>query len=160
MLQRIKGNLIDLAEQGKFSLIVHGCNCQNTMGSGIAGELKKRYPVVYKADCKAADMWPNPIARLGNFSYAGVKTLSNFIVINAYTQVDYLPRGVDHFEYAAFEVILKKLAAISSGQDYGFPMIGCGLAGGNESRIIPMLEAFAETVSNTKSTVTLVEFDG
>jgi hypothetical protein len=30
MLKRAKGNLIDMAEQGEFDVIVHGCNCLNT----------------------------------------------------------------------------------------------------------------------------------
>lgn len=39
MLKHIKGNLIDLAEEGEFDIIIHGCNCQNTMGS----VLRKRF---------------------------------------------------------------------------------------------------------------------
>jgi O-acetyl-ADP-ribose deacetylase (regulator of RNase III) len=40
----------------------------------------------------------------------------------------------------------------------GFPRIGQGLAGGDKDRIIAMLEDFAEQVSATGGTVTLVEF--
>jgi len=32
MLKHATGNLIDMAEQGQFDVIVHGCNCLNTMG--------------------------------------------------------------------------------------------------------------------------------
>jgi len=154
MLNHIKGNLIDLAEQGHFDVIVHGCNCQNTMGSGIAKELRARYPGVYDADCLATQQWKNPVAKLGNFS---TYTTFNFIVINAYTQLHYLPRGVDHFEYESFYLILKKLAVLG-GVRFGFPYIGMGLAGGDKDRIIAMLEDFAEKVSTKGGSVTLVEF--
>lgn len=154
MLKHNKGNLIDLAEQGEFDVIVHGCNCQNTMGSGIAKELRARYPGVYDADCLATQQWKNPVAKLGNFS---TYTTFNFIVINAYTQLHYLPRGVDHFEYESFYLILKKLEVLG-GVRFGFPYIGMGLAGGDKDRIIAMLEDFAEKVSTKGGSVTLVEF--
>jgi len=157
MLKRSKGNLIDMAEAGEFDIIVHGCNCHNTMGSGIAREIRERYPIAYDADTEAAKMWPRPVARLGNFSYAG--TDKQFIIINAYTQVNFMPRTVDHFEYEAFYVILKKIEdLVSDGVRLGFPYIGMGLAGGNADRIISMLEDFAVRVAAKGCTVTLVEF--
>ena len=86
-----------------------------------------------------------------------VYTTFNFIVINAYTQLHYLPRGVDHFEYESFYLILKKLEVLG-GVRFGFPYIGMGLAGGDKDRIIAMLEDFAEKVSTKGGSVTLVEF--
>ena len=38
----IKGDLIKLALQGEFDVIVHGCNCFCTMGAGIAKSIKPR----------------------------------------------------------------------------------------------------------------------
>jgi len=157
MLKHTKGNLIDLAEQGHFDVIVHGCNCQNTMGSGIAKEIRERYPIAYEADTKAAEIWVTPVARLANFSFA--VTDKNFVIINAYTQVDFMPRGVDHFEYEAFYVILKKLESpAGEGVRFGFPYIGMGLAGGDAKRIVAMLDNFAAKVSTQGGSVTLVEF--
>ena len=162
MLKHAKGNLIDMAEQGLFSMIVHGCNCLNTMGSGIARELRERYPEVYEADTIATKTWQNPVAKLGNFSYtvAGGKIDKHpFVVINAYTQVNFEPRNIDHFEYESFSLILRKLLAISSeGSNVGFPYIGMGLAGGDSTRIIPMIEDFAKKINEVGGTATLVEF--
>lgn len=161
MLHRVKGNLIDMAEQGQFNIIVHGCNCQNTMGSGIAKELRARYPGVYEADTLAGKTWQTPVAKLGNFStYATVGKQGNpFVVINAYTQLHYLPRGVDHFEYESFYVILRKLEHIvKDNVSIGFPYIGMGLAGGNSAVILDMLETFAYNVTKKGGKATLVEF--
>lgn len=164
MLKHAKGNLIDLAEQGHFDVIVHGCNCQNTMGSGIAKEIRTRYPLAYTADTNFMRIMP-PVCKLGMWSnhdtdghgsvFYGV---SSFVIINAYTQLHYLPRDVDHFEYDSFKLILRKLAAVYPGKRFGFPYIGMGLAGGDKDRIIAMLEDFAEKVSAQGGSVTLVEF--
>jgi O-acetyl-ADP-ribose deacetylase (regulator of RNase III) len=40
MYQEIKGDLIELAKQGNFDVIAHGCNCFCTMGAGIAVPMK------------------------------------------------------------------------------------------------------------------------
>jgi len=156
------GNLIDMAEQGLFDVIVHGCNCMNTMGSGIAAEIRQRYPEAYEADTayslKLQDDTNSQVQKLGNYSAHLVKGEHNFLIVNAYTQVMFTPRGVDHFEYASFEVILKKFAHEYGPFRIGFPYIGCGLAGGNKELIVAMLEDFAETVSAQHGKVTLVEF--
>jgi len=166
MLLRTKGNLIDMAEQGLFDVIVHGCNCQNTMGSGIAKEIRERYPRAYNADTSfTSNIKMNggsPTEKLGNYSEVDHQQKdalsSSFTIINAYTQVNYLPRGIDHFEYESFQLILRKLAATYGGRRFGFPYIGMGLAGGDSTRIIAMLEDFATRITEAGGTATLVEF--
>jgi O-acetyl-ADP-ribose deacetylase (regulator of RNase III) len=162
MLQLAKGNLIDMAEQGLFDVIVHGCNCLNTMGSGIAAEIRQRYPEAYEADTayslKLQDDTNSQVQKLGNYSAHLVKGEYDFLIVNAYTQVMFTPRGVDHFEYSSFEVILKKFAHEYGPFKIGFPYIGMGLAGGDKDRIIAMIEDFAEKISATGGSVTLVEF--
>lgn len=161
MLQLAKGNLINMAEQGLFDVIVHGCNCHNTMGSGIAKEIRERYQGAYDADTLATKQWNNPLAKLGNFStYATVGKVRPFVIVNAYTQLDYNKTGeefTDRFEYESFYLILKKLEALGP-VNFGFPYIGMGLAGGDKDRIIAMLEDFAEKVTANGGSVTLVEF--
>lgn len=160
MLQLAKGNLIDMAEQGLFDVIVHGCNCLNTMGSGIAAEIRSRYPEAYEADTEASRLWTDPADKLGNFSTYATSLVQGhpFIIVNAYTQVNFAPRGIDHFEYDSFKLILRKLAIIYPDKSFGFPYIGMGLAGGDKERIIALLEDFAVQVSAKGGSVTLVEF--
>ena len=159
MLNRVKGNLIDLAEDGEFNVIVHGCNCHNTMGSGIAREIRERYPEAYEVDCETP---AGARDKLGRYTVAAN---DDFVIINAYTQYDFMPRGKDHFEYEAFQQILDELAeraeesADTIPLSFGFPYIGMGLAGGDGTRIISMLEAFAARVDAAGGSVTLVEFE-
>jgi O-acetyl-ADP-ribose deacetylase (regulator of RNase III) len=150
-MKTIKGDLLTLAEQGEFDIIVQGCNCFNTMGSGIARQIREQYPQAYTADCATLS---GDYLKLGTFTWAATES---FILINAYTQYDF-SRGSDVFEYTSFKLILQKLAHEWPNSRYGFPKIGCGLAGGDEDRILAMLEDFAKTISRSGGTVTLVEF--
>jgi O-acetyl-ADP-ribose deacetylase (regulator of RNase III) len=158
MLKHTNGNLIDLAEQGEFNIIVHGCNCHNTMGSGIAREIRERYPQAYLIDQETPK---GARDKLGRYTVSHAET---FAIVNAYTQYDYMPRNKDHFEYAAFQTILDEFAERAEEADgtiklnFGFPYIGMGLAGGDPNRIIGMLEEFADRITATGGTVTLVEF--
>ena len=49
-MKKIKGDLIALAIQGEFDLIIHGCNCFCTMGAGISKTIKSKFPNAYLAD--------------------------------------------------------------------------------------------------------------
>lgn len=158
MLLKAKGNLIAMAEQGMFDIIVHGCNCMNVFGAGIAKEIKNRYPGAYETDTKATIRWKNPVAKLGNFSYYATNGIGHpFIIINAYTQVGFSSYGEDVFEYESFSLILRKFGEFQNVR-FGFPYIGMGLCNGKSDVIIPMLEKFAEDGINKNNTVTLVEF--
>jgi O-acetyl-ADP-ribose deacetylase (regulator of RNase III) len=154
MLKHTRGNLLDLAEQGAFDVIVQGCNCFNTMGSGIAREIRERYPMAYEIDQLTQR---GDIMKLGCWTEAEPST---FIIVNAYTQYGFNANGntADVFEYTSFQLILQKLLERYGKRDFGFPYIGMGLAGGDRARIMAMLEWFAEQVTARGGSVTLVEF--
>lgn len=154
MLKHTKGNLLDLAEAGEFDIVVQGCNCFNTMGGGIAREIRERYPVVASVDMETVKGDYN---KLGNWTECDAGDKNRFTVINAYTQYN-MSQGTDVFEYVAFELILQKLIHFCGTKRIGFPYIGMGLAGGDKDIIMAMLENFAKEISAKGGTVTLVEF--
>lgn len=138
-----------MASEGHFDVIVHGANCFNTMASGIAGQIAKRFPGAVRADNQTEK---GDIKKLGCYTLAGVngEGAHKFIIINAYTQYSF-SRLKDVFEYEKFEEFLHRLSLYIKGREglqktlkVGFPYIGCGLAGGNEKRIVQLLEDFAE----------------
>jgi O-acetyl-ADP-ribose deacetylase (regulator of RNase III) len=154
-LKHVKGNLLDLAEAGEFDIVVQGCNCFNTMGGGIAREIRERYPAAALFDNETEKGDYN---KLGNYTLVHPEfTNGKFLIINAYTQYN-MSQGTDVFEYSAFELILQKLCHSYGTKRIGLPYIGMGLAGGDKDTIIPMIREFAEEVSNLGGTVTLVEF--
>jgi O-acetyl-ADP-ribose deacetylase (regulator of RNase III) len=155
-LKHVKGNLLDLAEAGEFDIVVQGCNCFNTMGGGIAREIRERHPNIAEVDRYTNKGDYN---KLGNWTSGDVVTNNDtvFKIINAYTQYN-MSQGTDVFEYTAFQLILEKLAFVFPGKRIGLPYIGMGLAGGDRDTIIPMIRDFAEQVALEGGSVTLVEF--
>jgi len=124
------GNLIDLAEQGHFNVIVHGCNCFHTMGAGIAKEIKQRYPDAYKADITRTIKGDK--GKLGAFTWADVQAPSGhpFRIVNAYIQYRY-GKGGPHINYTAVKQCFQIIQREYWDKRIGYPKIGAGLAGGD-----------------------------
>jgi O-acetyl-ADP-ribose deacetylase (regulator of RNase III) len=157
MLKHTQGNLIDLAEGGYFDVIVQGCNCFNTMGGGIAREIRGRYPSAAAVD---ADTQRGDIMKLGNWTEVTIDAPTEghqFIIVNAYTQFK-MSTGEDVFEYDAFGCVIRKLIRSFPARRIGLPYIGMGLAGGDPDIIMAYIENFAEEHAKSGGTVTLVEF--
>lgn len=151
MIKHAKGNLIDMAENGDFDVIVQGCNCFNTMGGGIAREIRERYPMCAEIDGLTER---GEYMKLGNWTEFDQGT---FTILNAYTQYN-MSTGEDVFEYAAFMVIIQKIVHLFGDKRIGLPYIGMGLAGGDKETILNQIEWLAEKISEKGGTVTLVEF--
>ena len=153
-MKHMEGDLIELAREGHFNYIVHGCNCFCTMGKGIARQIKKEFPAAYAADCLT---YYGERSKLGTYSIM----YGPITVINAYTQYDFA-KGYDgngdYFEYEAFQKILDRLVKEHGHRNFGFPYIGMGLAGGDKDRILGMLQGFADAVKAKGGSVTLVKY--
>jgi O-acetyl-ADP-ribose deacetylase (regulator of RNase III) len=150
-MEYLQGDLIKFAKGGKFDVIVHGCNCFNTMGSGVAKLIKENYPGAWTIDQETSKGDRN---KLGTYTLVHYKP----IIVNAYTQFDYGTDGKDRFEYEAFWLILQKLKFMFPKKHFGMPYIGCGLAGGDESRIVDIISKFDHELSFYGGKVTLVKF--
>lgn len=132
----VNGDLIAMAESGDFDVIVHGCNCLCSMGSGIARTIRDKYPQVYAADKKTEKGDRN---KLGNYSLSLIKSDKTFVVVNAYTQFDY-SRTKICVDYDAVRSVFKKIRKDFSGMRIGYPLIGAGLAGGDWSILEKIIE--------------------
>lgn len=125
-------NLITSFLNNELDLLVHGCNCFNTMGAGIAKEIKSKIPQAYKADLRTNK---GDKSKLVNYSIA---ITDNGIIINAYTQYYYGKPKKDQECLLDYEAL--KQVFININKDYpnttvGIPTIGCGLAGGNWNKV-------------------------
>ncbi|MER8975807.1 MULTISPECIES: macro domain-containing protein [unclassified Mesorhizobium] len=126
-MQTVRGDLLQLALDGTFDVIVHGCNCQCQMG-GIALSIKQRFPEAYAADC--ATLKGDP-AKLGSLSVAEIKRDSRiFHVVNGYTQFHWQGKGVKA-DYQAIRKVMQAVKGRFTGKRIGYPKIGAGLAGGD-----------------------------
>ena len=138
-IQKHIGNLLDV-ESG---ILVHGCNAQGVMGSGVALGVKKKFPNVYGAyreafldrELRVGRIFPVQVSREEN----GAPKL---VVVNAITQEYY---GTDrrHVDYDGLKRCFKDIAVFANAhgiKDIHFPLIGCGLAGGEWSVVAPIIE--------------------
>ena len=146
----IRGDLLKLALDGEFDVIVHGCNCQCEMGKGIALAIKQQFPEAYAADCATEK---GSRSKLGSFSSARVERDGRFfVVVNAYTQFDWRGPGVKA-DYEAIRTVMRSIAAAFAESRIGYPKIGAGLAGGDWAVISPVIDEELNGLDHT-----LVEF--
>lgn len=152
----IKGDLIQLAKDGKFDAICHGCNCQKTMGAGIALQIKNNFKTAWNADLN----YENP--QLGEIS---IGSELFFDVINCYSQINVgkpsdftsynnIIEDTSEARYDAIQRCFEKINGIYHGKSIGVPLIGCGLAGLDWHRVRTII---AETLTDVD--VTVVAFD-
>lgn len=127
-MQTVRGDLIALAIAGDFDVIIHGCNCQNTMGAGIARSIKQQFPAAYEADKATAK---GSREKLGTYSSATVDCDGrDLTIVNAYTQFNWRGRGIKA-DYDAIRSVFARIKNDFSGERIGYPLIGAGLAGGD-----------------------------
>jgi O-acetyl-ADP-ribose deacetylase (regulator of RNase III) len=146
-MRTIKGDLVKLAMNGEFDVIIHGCNCFCTMGAGIARQIKNTFPEAYESDLKTKN---GDYSKLGSYSKAVIGKLT---VINAYTQFKYGGEKV-LVDYVALHKVFKLIKSDFHGKSIGYPKIGSGLAGGDWNIISKIIEECLEGENHT-----LVEFD-
>ena len=145
-METVKGDLIQLALEKQFDVIIHGCNCQCAMGAGIAKTIKKVFPEAYKADC---DTPKGDRSKLGTYSYATVVRDGHEItIVNAYTQFNWRGQGVKA-DYDAIKSCMKGVKNQFAGKRIAYPLIGAGLAGGDWAIISEIIDSQLEGEKHT-----------
>jgi len=133
----IQGDLLKLALMGEFDVVVHGCNCQCTMGAGIAKTIKDLFPEAYRADCATRK---GDQEKLGTVSYADiVRAGTSFTIVNAYTQFHWRGKGTNA-DYSAIRGAMIEVKRLFGGRRIGYPLIGAGFAGGDWNVIAPIID--------------------
>lgn len=138
----INGNILDLAREGKFDLIVHGCNSEQIFGAGLALEIKNEFPEAYEADL-ADDREPEE--KLGTISGIKVKTVTSegkehkFYLLNGYTQLHARGYGV-LADYDAIRSVFSTIATHFPNARIAYPKIAAGKARGDWDVIEDIIE--------------------
>ena len=151
MINETRGNIIKMFKTGEYSGLIHGCNCFNTMKSGIAGQITREFPEASVVDSRTIR---GDGSKLGTYS----STQTEFgVIYNCYTQFRY---GRDGERYLDYEALYKALELVRNRHRFDregllVPKIGCGLAGGNWNIVKTMIQ---EIFSDDKNVV-LVDFD-
>ena len=127
--------------KAKEDVLVHGCNCFNVMGAGIALQVVKMYPGAYYE----ADMYTirGDKAKLGTYSaWTGNHFFydQRITIVNAYTQY-YANPNTKPLDYEALGMVMRSINNQFPTESIAMPKIGAGLAGGNWDRILIILNS-------------------
>jgi O-acetyl-ADP-ribose deacetylase (regulator of RNase III) len=138
MVEFLKKDIFDV----NGDILCHQCNCKCTMGSGIALEIKKRYPEAFEIDLKTK----SDCSKLGKYSVATVCNPNTYkYIVNLYGQYSY-GRDKRYTNYEAFYTSIDSLKIsliykIMDNLTICFPYkIGCNLGGGNWNVIHTMIQ--------------------
>lgn len=135
MINYIKGNLLD----STCNYICHQVNCQGVMGSGVASQIRAKWPNVYSEyleKCKnnpsSALLSSIQFIKIADWEEEGFRPSGQWVV-NMFSQENY---GYDDIRYTSYDAFWECLNCIAQtcpkGSKIGFPYrIGCGLGGAN-----------------------------
>lgn len=128
-----KGNLIDATEK----IIVHGCNAQGKMNSGVAKAIREKWPGAFGVYAKVHQQFG---LELGSVLW--YESPEEKLIGNAITQEFYGSDGKKYVNYDATAAALQSIndVAIELGCDIAMPKIGAGLGGGNWTIIENIIE--------------------
>lgn len=145
-MKTLTGDLIELSKQGRFDVLVHGCNCFCNMGAGIAKTIKAEFPAAFAADRQTE---AGSRAKLGDYIPALIRTGEvEFTVVNAYTQFDWRGQGVKA-DYDAIAQVFERIGKDFPQARIAYPLIGAGLAGGDWTRIAPLIDTALAGLDHT-----------
>lgn len=126
--------------------ICHQVNCMGVMGSGLAKQIREKYPKVYKAYKE----WHKIYQEENDYSMPSYQEMlgeilivdcDKYKIINMAAQYNYGYNGARYTSYDAFWNCLWSIRlSIPKGSSIGFPYkIGCGLGGANWNVIRMMI---------------------
>lgn len=150
----VKGDIISLALEGKFDVVVHGCNCFCVMGAGLAPQMVQAFNVdkfpmegkEHMGDINklgTIDYQPQLLVNKVAYPYSAKRLILNqglpysqLIVVNAYTQYDTRSKeNLSPVDYEAITLCMRKMNVEFQNLHIGLPFIGAGLAGGDWNKI-------------------------
>ena len=142
MIRIINGDLMESSAQ----YICHQVYCQGVMGSGVAKQIRAKWPEVFDKYKKVCDDHANNReALLGQIQ--GIRVNENTAIINIFGQFLFGRDGKKYTNFEALRCGCREIAAnVKAGNTIAMPYrIGCGLGGGDWGKVLDMLtEVFRE----------------
>jgi O-acetyl-ADP-ribose deacetylase (regulator of RNase III) len=143
MVKQIKGNILNAKE----NFIVHQVNCKGIMGSGVAKQIRDKYPKVYNVYKEWCDdkhinfVNGNKSNLLGQIQVVRIDDNTNLeAVINIFAQ-DGFGYKKCYTDYDALKECLKKVNKHCKGKSVALPYkIGCGRGGGDWDAVLKIIK--------------------
>jgi len=121
-----KGDILEAFANKEIDILAHGCNCSGGFGSGVAGQIARKYSLVKQEYLKA---YQKSLCVLG---WVQRVSINNQIIANCMTQQEYGRNKKT--KYVSYEAIRKCMGLLKKDHSHlriGIPKIGAGLANGN-----------------------------
>lgn len=133
-------------------IIVHQVNAQGVMGSGVAGHIRRRFPIAYQVYMEHIGTKyrvDRGFSLLGTTSWAQIN--SGLHICNLVGQQFFGNDGKRYTSYDALYDGFEKVAGMAKIYDLPVhvPLIGCGLGGGKWSIVAPIIEHHLKNVPTT-----------
>lgn len=147
-MQNVKfGNILDLqhdvytSNPHQMKYIVHGCNAQGVMGSGIAKQVRNEFPSAYQKYVEVCKNFKNDWSMLGGLIIP-CQVRPDLCIVNAFTQ-EHFGRDKCYISYKAISGAFEQLAMMADDEQavVNYPLIGAGLGGGDWAIISNIIEA-------------------
>lgn len=124
------------------NVLIHGANCFNMMGAGIAVSIKIKFPEMFLADKNPSPYRSGDIRRLGGYTVANLRKGKTFkddinkltadnvyqynrYGVNLYSQY----HGGNNADLCAIRLGLRKINIQYTNCHIILPLIGCGIGG-------------------------------
>ena len=138
MISVIDGNLFD----SKAEIICHQCNCQGVMGSGVAAEVKRRYPDVYSS---YREDYALGKLKLGYVCFAETYHNSKQVIAIMCGQDKYGYDGKQYTHYdklqECFDTVLNYASHYDTKPTIAFPyLMSCHRGGGDWTIVYDMID--------------------
>lgn len=134
MIKYIKGDILN----SDTDVIIHQVNCYGVMGSGIAKQIREKYPNVYKNYKYLCNCY-KPEQLLGYVQYVAVD--NNKIICNVFGQLNYGYDGKLYTNYESLERAFKYISRYLRNKSIAIPYkIGCCRGGGDWNIVYKMIE--------------------
>lgn len=153
MIKHIK---CDIFESGA-DIICHQVNCQGAMNSGVAKQVRERYPIVFKSykalcstktNCTDELLGTAQVCRIGADKY----------VVNLFAQNKFGYDGKCYTDYEALEQCLQTVKSKFNNNVIAIPyLMACHRGGGDWNVVYKMIE---DIFGDSDYNVLICEYDG
>lgn len=153
MIEHIKCHIFESGAD----IILHQVNCQGVMGSGIAKQVREKYPEVYARYRQLCDeMKDNRAELLGKTQF--VRTYEGCYIVNLFAQENFGYDGKCYTDYDALRECLAHTHSCCFEETIAIPyLMGCHRGGGRWDIVYEMIK---EIFGDTDNTVLICEYNG
>ncbi len=131
--------------QSGADVIVHQVNCQGVMGSGVARQVREKYPLVFDAYQRLCRNTLNPLGRT-----LFVTTPDGTVIANLFAQEKFGYDGKCYTDYCALRKCLAEVRAKCYDKVIAIPyMMACHRGGGDWDKVSRMIEEELEDCNVT-----------